>query len=483
MIDPKRNLFRWGPADCRLIFPDYWHIGFVKFSREFRPGWPPVIEYFKDEKATCIVDSQTLYGNGEKIFKKFILNDNLFKKNYSEWEEVIFEFKKFYEEIKNKKLNRLGNKEFADLFFSWNKFYGLEFWNIGCLPELANWGGEQILNRELGKRIKNEKDFNRALERLSSPEDFSFYQKEELDLLSLKKIKDKRLLEEKLKKHQQKYFWLLNSYHHTQILPVSYFRNILTSYSLVSARQKLKEIGRLRKKAIEDKKKIISKFKFPKNILKIGRRLAFCVWWQDLRKAYIFQANYIIDLFLKEISRRHKTNFENLHFYNVREIESLAGYKKYLPQKEINARKNHILVYYSGTGHVFYHSGKKAEKIFKPFKIENVDKNIKEFKGLAVSRGKANGMVKIILGPEDFSKMKKGDILASPMTTPDFIVVLRKSSAIITDEGGMTCHAAIVSRELKIPCIVGTKIATKVLKDGDLVGVDANKGIVRILKK
>ncbi|OGI35302.1 MAG: hypothetical protein A2407_02495 [Candidatus Moranbacteria bacterium RIFOXYC1_FULL_44_8] len=79
--------------------------------------------------------------------------------------------------------------------------------------------------------------------------------------------------------------------------------------------------------------------------------------------------------------------------------------------------------------------------------------------------------------------MKKGDILVTTMTTPDYIVALRKASAVVTDEGGMTCHAAIVSRELKIPGIVATKIATKVLHDGDLVEVRANHGVVKILKR
>ena len=79
-------------------------------------------------------------------------------------------------------------------------------------------------------------------------------------------------------------------------------------------------------------------------------------------------------------------------------------------------------------------------------------------------------------------KMDKGDVLVSPMTSPDFVLAMKKASAVITDAGGITCHAAIVSRELKIPCIVGTKIATKVLKDGDLVEVNANKGIVKIIK-
>ena len=69
------------------------------------------------------------------------------------------------------------------------------------------------------------------------------------------------------------------------------------------------------------------------------------------------------------------------------------------------------------------------------------------------------------------------------MTRPEFVHLMRTAKGIITDEGGIACHAAIVSRELGKPCIIGTKIATKVLKDGDLVEVDANKGIVKILKK
>jgi pyruvate,water dikinase len=69
------------------------------------------------------------------------------------------------------------------------------------------------------------------------------------------------------------------------------------------------------------------------------------------------------------------------------------------------------------------------------------------------------------------------------MTDPSFILLMKNSSAIITDVGGITCHAAIVSRELKIPCVIGAKIATKVLKDGDIVEVNANEGTIKILKK
>ena len=69
------------------------------------------------------------------------------------------------------------------------------------------------------------------------------------------------------------------------------------------------------------------------------------------------------------------------------------------------------------------------------------------------------------------------------MTRPEFVQAMKKAVAVVTDEGGITCHAAIVSRELNIPCIIGTKIATQVLNNGDLVEVNANHGIVKILKK
>ena len=80
------------------------------------------------------------------------------------------------------------------------------------------------------------------------------------------------------------------------------------------------------------------------------------------------------------------------------------------------------------------------------------------------------------------SGLRQGDIIVSINTNPTLMPALVKCKAIITDEGGLSCHASIISRELKKPCIVGTKIATKVLKDGDFVEVNADSGIVKIIK-
>jgi len=99
-------------------------------------------------------------------------------------------------------------------------------------------------------------------------------------------------------------------------------------------------------------------------------------------------------------------------------------------------------------------------------------------KGIPASAGVAKGKVRIILDPSDCPKMKEGDILVTEMTNPLFIPAIQKAKAIVTDVGSLLCHAAIVSRELGIPCVVGTKKATKVLKSSQLVKVDGKNGIV-----
>lgn len=98
--------------------------------------------------------------------------------------------------------------------------------------------------------------------------------------------------------------------------------------------------------------------------------------------------------------------------------------------------------------------------------------------GLGAAPGIASGKVRVLNAPADGSKLETGDVLVAPMTAPDWVPTLRRAAAVVTDGGGMTCHAAIVSRELRIPCIVGARTATRVLRDGELVTVDGAKGRV-----
>lgn len=98
--------------------------------------------------------------------------------------------------------------------------------------------------------------------------------------------------------------------------------------------------------------------------------------------------------------------------------------------------------------------------------------------GAAASLGLASGPVKIIKGPEEIDKVLQGDILVTEMTNPEYVPAMRRAAAIVTNTGGRTSHAAIVSRELGIPCVVGTEKATETLKQGQIITVDGSKGMV-----
>ena len=115
------------------------------------------------------------------------------------------------------------------------------------------------------------------------------------------------------------------------------------------------------------------------------------------------------------------------------------------------------------------------------FLIDEVDPNQKVITGTVAFKGRVKGEVQVVSRKKDIANFKEGNILVAPMTTPHYLPAMKKAKAFITDEGGVTCHAAIVSRELKTPCIIGTKIATQVLKNGDKVEVDANTGKILII--
>ncbi len=110
---------------------------------------------------------------------------------------------------------------------------------------------------------------------------------------------------------------------------------------------------------------------------------------------------------------------------------------------------------------------------------EKVDTSARELKGQCACLGKVQGAVKIILSAADMPKMRPGDVLVAIATNPDVVPAMRKAGAIVTEQGGVTCHAAIVSRELGIPCLIGIKHATRFFRDGDFVEVDASSGMIR----
>jgi len=154
------------------------------------------------------------------------------------------------------------------------------------------------------------------------------------------------------------------------------------------------------------------------------------------------------------------------------------------PSKDILLERKKNFVYVTPTEQYIMPLEEYASKNTQyQFAIEKANPATTEIKGQTGHPGKVTGTVKIMKRKEQIPDMIDGAILVSQMTTPAFLPAMKKASALVTDEGGITCHAAIVARELKKPCVIGTKVATQILKDGDLVEVDANTGTITILSK
>ncbi|MDD4332902.1 MAG: PEP-utilizing enzyme [Patescibacteria group bacterium] len=235
-----------------------------------------------------------------------------------------------------------------------------------------------------------------------------------------------------------------------------------------------------------EKKDLIKKYKISKKIIKtadtIGilgiTRLEMRLNWSVL--------NYYHELFINEIKNRLKISKEQIRFLSFSEIINILIGKEKLNLKKIQIRSKGVVVILKD-GKIIEIEGKKVGEIMKKIK-KSSRLATKKITGAIAAKGKTKGRV-LVLSYRDAERhsqkiksMRKGDIIVTEMTHPNIMNACKKAGGIITDEGGLLSHAAIVSRELNIPCVIGTKVATQVLKDGDLVKVDANNGIIKVIK-
>jgi len=244
----------------------------------------------------------------------------------------------------------------------------------------------------------------------------------------------------------------------------------------------------------EDKEKIVKEItennnkidQFKQELSQSERNLLefmqLSMYVRDVRKVPLQKIMTIISNVMREYFERRDIPTEDIVYAGTYDFSS-GLYKQADYIEEIKKRRNGIVLYYSNDGGVFQDDNTNVVKnrIYNLIAEENEDQI--EIKGNVGSTGIVRALVRVILSEKDFEKFKDGEVLVTSMTRPEYVPLMKIASAIVTDEGGITCHAAIVSRELKTPCIIGTKNASRILKDGDEVEVDANIGIVRIIKK
>ncbi len=361
----------------------------------------------------------------------------------------------------------------------------------GTVFSILDYGAYRFVEdnlRALFAKSLKESEREEAMEIFTTPTAHSFQQEQEMELKALlDTYRENTLFDVSLREgeesllrnfpdfwhglsvHTKKYAWLFYSY-----MGPAYTEHdfLMMARTLHPLEQDSADI------IVQKRKELISKIKpnnFERMILDIAEKM---VWAKPRRKDYQSKAYYHLSFLFREIADRLNLSLEEIFSCTYEMLANGLNGKAILKDDIASVRRLHVIIpTIEGSVKIILNAEAEDFREHSIAREEKVEYSA-ELKGTIAYKGIARGVVRIINKPSEMEKMQKGDILVSMVTTPDIVPAMKKAAAFITDKGGLTCHAAIVARELKVPCIVGTEIATNVLQDGDMVEVDATIGVV-----
>ncbi len=447
--------------------------------------------------------------NSKKYFKDVLDNPLILEKVLKKILQGAKDFFKF-----NKKIIKINfsNCSWEKIIKTYEEFHKLHYylWCVGMAPNLLELNNTLLSSYLIDIIYKSNNSFKinsqEIFKILTTPQQWSFAQKQEYDFLSLViKHYNNRNLKNKLKsqksikkvkeilkrdfqtcwkdinKYYQSYYWI--PYNWTgPAWDIDYFVRLFKKKIKESnLKKKIKEIKQCQLSLNLRKEKYSGLLKVSKYNRRLFRLMNDIIYCKIRRMDALYQSYCFMEPVLKRIAKEFNVSLEEVRiFYGDDMIRILKD--KVFPIKKAKEMLKYSVYKSNKNGFTFY-TGEQAKKIMKSIlsSIKNI-KNKKDLSGKCGCPGRARGRVKIVTIVKELKKMKQGDVLVSQMTNPSLVPAMKKASAIVCDMGGLTCHAAIISRELDIPCVIGTKIATRVLKDGDLVEVDATKGVVKKIR-
>ena len=441
--------------------------------------WPEGLVIYDHDKALWILENEAVVETSHKFTEKIILPPAERERFYKIWDEYVGKLSQIESEIDKISLSHLNDNDLAIFFKRWSQAY-LNYWAIGMTAELINYSLEDKLKKSLRAYFEDERDLNKAFATLSTPTQMSFYKEEEADLVKIVLL-DASEKAKALKKHSENYFWIYNNYFDTQILDEIYFANQIKHKTRDDAEKFLTEIRDYKNKALEGKDVYKKKLNLSGKELGIVNLLNESIIFQDVRKKYNLKAAHYLEEFLRDFSARRDIEARDLKWLLPKEMERFADGEDL---REAIEKRKHLATVQIALGSLQIDVQNTASKISSQFDVLEFEEstNIQGTVASTSNKRYFRGIAKIILSPREGNKLKAGEILVTTMTTPDFVTCMKRAGAIITDIGGVTCHAAVVSREFGIPCIVGTEYATKIIKDGDILELHNLRGTVKIVR-
>lgn len=434
-----------------------------------------------DEKDNLAVGEKTLQLFSKKSFASRI--NQIWLKMLAEMREFsdkIYRIKDFSSFSDNKLLAMYSEAVEASA-----EYEGLAF-AIDGLDEVGPGKISEELKKIISAQNTQAIDFNKVFNVLTSPSILSVVAKRDLEVAKLaracknkeidKKEADKKLAELAASTWWQDMGWDLYEARTDEILR-GVFMELAKDSNLESKIKEWTEYGAKMERAKRSLADELGLQKHP-GFLQIMDIVDEFTVLHDWRKEFQMRELYVQMKLLREIARRRAIPFTVLEWATPDEVKRIFfGEKLDLP--EIYQRARGFLIFVRD-GKMEMLTGDAAERRWREER-QKIKGKMLDLGGISASRGKVIAPVFVALSAGEAMKIPAGHVLITSMTTPEFVPAMKKAAAIVTDEGGLTCHAAIISRELGKPCIVGTKYATRVLKTGQTVEVAANHGVVKII--
>lgn len=414
-----------------------------------------------------------------RMVLKRLKEDNFFilkamKLHYRFYENYCL---KLWNKIADLKIKKLSNNKLAKQFGKYA--YSLsEFWSFGMIPLFV----EEDLTREIEKicqRKLPDGEAGQALQVFLTPKKEGVVGKEYHSLLRVAAIKNDKQRRAAILRHCENFGWMANQLYTHTFYPFSYYEKRLKKLFKQNHRILLINYERTLAARLSDFKFWLEKINPSPREKIIIESLNEAIYYRSWRQEKAYESGIVVVNFFEEIAKRLKISMEDFVYCLPDEIIASLRMEKKMDRDKIFARKKGFVYLPTKNGRII--TGRQVKSW--EYKLKNIMVGgCTEIYGTTAYPGNVRGQVKVVRTAEDLKNIRKGNILVAPSTTPLYVPVLNKVSAIVTEEGGVLSHASVISRELRIPCVIGAKIATQVLKDGDLVEVDANNGVVRKIK-
>ncbi|MFH0885321.1 MAG: PEP-utilizing enzyme [Candidatus Micrarchaeota archaeon] len=449
-------------------------------KKEYGRPWPTTVIIYNADLVGWYNKWAELLDYGQYLIDIFIRKEKMTGLE-REVNAQAKELESMFRELDSADLRALNDGELLEVYERIHQ--GWVKWFVpGGLVEPVGHQGEKILE----KRLQGKEGASKIISLITTTTRESFSKREAgemLEILIAKKAGED--IDSRLRGHAARYYWLHNNYFATEVLDYQFFLNELRILEdkYPDPKKQLngmnKELGRIR----DEKERVMRELAFDLKERDLVELLDLFAWYQDYRKEYIMRLLHYLDLVLGEIGARKRVPQKEMKYCLPSEIPEVVSGR--LDRKTLQERMKRCLFYWNAdTGKEEFGAGRfsidKEKEIFHSLKH---DEEIVEVSGMVASKGIVRGRARITMSARDAASIEKGEILITSMTTPDFVTAIKRAAAIVTNEGGILCHAAVISREFGIPCIVGSRIATRVFRTGDLIEVDGNLGIVRKIRE